>query len=156
MAKASTREFEIYVELQSTTVAANQTLDMTDYVDIADNQAFEVHEVDIVLDPDQAFPALPVEGLFQLADSNITSFVSHADRTSLYVARKTYDTGTLGMFHQESFSSLTPLIVSKTLWCRNEVSTGAENFTLRLKGRIVSPSAKDYMALVLTQTGNVA
>ncbi len=156
MAKAATREFEIYVELQSTTTAANQTLDMTDYVDIADNQAFEVHEVDIVLDPDQAFPAANVEGIFQLADSNITAFVSHADRTSLYVARKTYDTTTLGMYHQESFSSLTPLIVSKTLFCRNSVSTGTENFTLRMKGRIVTPSAKDYMALVLTQTGNLA
>ncbi len=40
MAKAATRDFEIYVELQSTTAPANQTLDMTDYVDIADNQAF--------------------------------------------------------------------------------------------------------------------
>ncbi len=156
MAKAATKEFEIYVELQSTTTAANQTLDMTDYVDIADNQAFEVHEIDIVLDPDQAFPGNDVEAIFQLADSNITAFVSHADRTSLYVARKTYDTATLGMFHQESFSSLTPVIVSKTLFCRNSVSIDAHNFTLRLKGRIVSPSAKDYMSLVLTQTGNVA
>jgi len=155
MAKASTREFEVYVELQSVAAAANQTLDMTDYVDIADNQAFEVHELDIVLDVDQAFPAGNVEGLFQLADSNITAFVSHADRTSLYVARKTYDGAALGMYHQESFSSLTPLIVSKTLWCRNSSST-ALNYTLRIKGRIVTPSAKDYMALVLTQTGNVA
>ena len=30
------------------------------------------------------------------------------------------------------------------------------NYTLRLKGKIVKPTAKDYMALVLTQTGNVA
>jgi len=156
MAKASTKDFEIYIELASSSVAANTALDMTDYVDIADNQAFEVHELDIVLDPTQAFPASDVEGIFQLADSNIQAFVSHADRTSLYVARKTYDTATLGMFHQESFSSLTPLIVSKTLWCRNELSTGTLDFTLRIKGRIVTPSAKDYMALVLTQTGNVA
>ncbi len=154
MAKAATREFEIYVELQSVGAAANQPLDMTDYVDIADNQAFEVHELDIVLDVDQPFPA-SAEGLFQLADSNITAFVTHADRTSLYVARKTYDNATLAMYHQESFSSLTPLIVSKTLWMRNS-STVPLNYTLRIKGRIVTPSAKDYMALVLTQTGNVA
>ena len=156
MAKASTRDFEIYVGVSAGIAADNQALDLTDYVDIADNQAFEVHEVDIVLDPTQAFPVANTEAIFQLADSNITAFVSHADRTSLYVARKTYDTATLGMFHQESFSSLTPLIVSKTLFCRNSVSTGTENFTLRMKGRIVTPSAKDYMALVLTQTGNLA
>ena len=154
MAKASTRDFEIFVELQSTVAEANQPLDMTDYVDIADNQAFEAHEIDIVLDVDQAFPA-DTEALFQLADSNITAFVSHADRTSLYVARKTFDLSNLAMYHQESFSSLTPLIVSKTLFMRNSSST-ALNYTLRIKGRIVTPSAKDYMALVLTQTGNLA
>lgn len=156
MAKASTREFELYIELDANNVAANTALDMTDYVDIADNQAFEVHEVDIVLDPNTAFPANPVEVRFQLADSNIQNFVSHADRSSLYVARQTFDSATLAMFHQESFSSLTPLIVSKTLWCRTLTSVGNEDFTLRMKGRIVTPSAKDYMALVLTQTGNVA
>ena len=123
-------------------------------MDIADNQAFEVHEVDIVLDPTEAFPA-DTEAIFQLADSNINAFVSHADRTSLYVARQTFDLSGLAMYHQESFSSLTPLIVSKTIFCRSS-STTALDFCLRLKGRIVSPSAKDYMALVLTQTGNVA
>jgi len=155
MAKAASREFELYVELQSAPAAANQPLDMTDYVDIADNQAFEVHELDIVLDVDQAFPAGQTEALFQLADSNITTFVTHADRTSLYVARKTYNAAAGSMYHQESFSSLTPLIVSKTLFMRNS-STAALNYTLRIKGRIVTPSAKDYMALVLTQTGNLA
>ncbi len=153
---AKTNEFEIYLGVLSTTTAKNDALDLTDYVDIADNEAFEVHEVDIVLDPTDSFPSSDTEALFQLADSNIGAFVSHADRTSLYVQRQTFDNATLGMFHQESFSSLTPLIVSKTIYLRNEVSTGTGNFTLRLKGKIVKPSAKDYMALVLTQTGNVA
>lgn len=153
---AKTNEFEIYIEIAATTTAGNTALDLTDYVDIADNEAFKVDEVDIVLDPTSAFPASDTEALFQLADSNITAFVSHADRTSLYVARQTFDNATLGMFHQESFSDLTPLVVSKTLYCRNSVSTGSLDFTLRIRGKIVKPSAKDYMALVLTQTGNVA
>ena len=155
MAKALTREFEIFVETQADTTADNTTLDMTDYVDIADNEAFELHELAIVLDPTEAFPA-DTECLFQLADSNIQTFVSHADRSSLYVARQTFNQTNLSMYHQESFSSITPLIVSKTLWLRNESSAGTLDFTLRIKGRIVRPSAKDYMALVLTQTGNVA
>ena len=153
MAKASSKDFEIYIELAAG-AAGNTALDLTDYVDIADNQAFEVHEVDIVLDPTAAFPA-DTEALFQLADSNIGAFVSHSDRTSLYIARQTFDSANLAMYHQESFSSLTPLIVSKTIFCRSS-STNALDFTLRMKGRIVTPSAKDYMALVLTQTGNVA
>ncbi|GAG91587.1 unnamed protein product [marine sediment metagenome] len=158
MANAKTKEFEIYVTTLADPTADNTTLDMTDYVDIADNQAFEVHEVDIVLDPTETFPSALTECIFQLADSNIQAFVSHADRTSLYIARQTFDNASLGMWHQESFSSITPLIVQKTLFLRQQNTAGglSLNFTLRIKGRIVSPSAKDYMALVLTQTGNVA
>jgi hypothetical protein len=154
---AKTNEFEIFIEVQAQATAANTSLDMTDYVDIADNEAFEVHDIDIVLDPTQALPGLS-EGIFQLADSNIGAFVSHADRTSLYVARHTYDS-TSGLINmEESFSSLTPLIVNKTLFCRSQSNGlgGTLDFTLRMKGKIVKPSAKDYMALVLTQTGNVA
>ena len=76
MAKASTRDFEIYVKLATTTAEANQALDLTDYVDIAENQAFEVHEVDIVLDMTEDFPANDTDSKFQLADSNIQAFVS--------------------------------------------------------------------------------
>ena len=160
MAKAQTKEFEVMIELGVGAAAATTALDMTDYVDIADNEAFEVHEIDIVLDPTQATTGLGaiVEARFQLADSNIQAFVSHADRTSLYVDRQLWD-AVQGIYSfQDSFSSLTPLIVSKTIFCRNIHSLAGTtlDFTLRIKGRIVKPSAKDYMALVLTQTGNVA
>lgn len=158
---AKTKEFEIFAETSADSSADNTVLDLTDYVDIADNQAFEIHEVDIVLDPTEEVANLTAdaEAIFQLADSNIQSFVSHADRTSLFICRQTFDTATLGMYEQTSFSSLTPLIVSKTLWLRNQAQGQAAlnlDFTIRMKGRIVTPSAKDYMALVLTQTGNVA
>ena len=160
---AKTNEFEIYVLVPALNAAANTALDVTDYVDIADNEAFRVDEVDIVLDPTSNLPDTG-EAIFQLADSNIQAFVSHSDRTSLYTSRMTYQgngAGEYGMWHTESFSSLTPLIVNKTIYCRSEgnLQTGAwpaTNYTLRLKGAIVKPSAKDYMALVLTQTGNVA
>ena len=154
---AKTNEFEIYVEVVSDAAAANTTLDMTDYVDIADNEALEIHDVDIVLDPTEAMPTVS-EFIFQLADSNIQAFVSHSDRTSLYVRRNTYDNTTMSMYMQESFADITPLIVNKTLFCRSEHNGLAApvSHTLRLKGKIVKPSAKDYMALVLTQTGNVA
>ena len=158
---AKTKEFEIFAETSADSSADNTVLDLTDYVDIADNQAFEIHEVDIVLEPTEEVANLTAdaEAIFQLADSNIQSFVSHADRTSLFICRQTFDTATLGMYEQTSFSSLTPLIVSKTLWLRNQAQGQAAlnlDFTIRMKGRIVTPSAKDYMALVLTQTGNVA
>lgn len=157
MATAKTKDFEIYHATIADTSADNTSLDLTDYVDIADNEALEIHEVDIIMDPGQVFPSGNVYE-FQLADSNIADFVSHADRTSLYVARLVYggNAPDFQISEEHSFSSLTPLIVSKTLWLRNEASATNRAFTIRLKGRIVKPSAKDYMALVLTQTGNVA
>ena len=160
---AKTNEFEIYTLVATGNVAGNTALDLTDYVDIADNEAFMVDEIDIVLDPTATLPDTG-EAIFQLADSNIQAFVSHSDRTSLYTQRQLFQgtgAGEYGFWHMESFSSLTPLIVNKTIYLRSEgnLQTGtfpATNFTLRMKGKIVKPSAKDYMALVLTQTGNVA
>ena len=48
---AKTNEFEVFIEVEAGLAAANTALDMTDYVDIADNEALEIHDIDIVLDP---------------------------------------------------------------------------------------------------------
>ena len=158
---AKTNEFEIYVQTAADSTADNTVLDLTDYVDIADNEAFEIHEISIVMDLTEAYPSQSVEYLFQLADQNIGGFVSHVNRSSLFTSRQMFSTqsGTSApetFSEQTSFSTLTPLIVSKTLYLRNQASAGpSTNFTMRMKGKIVKPSAKDYMALVLTQTGNV-
>lgn len=156
MASAKTREFEIYLECEPSMVAANNALDLTDYVDIADNEAFEIHAVDIVLDPTEDIPTAVTQLKFQLADSNIQNFVSHSDRTSLFVARMLLGETVGVLAEQTSFSDITPLIVSKTLYLREQASAGSLDCTMRIKGRVVKPTAKDYMALVLTQTGNVA
>jgi hypothetical protein len=156
MAAAKTKEFEIYIETQADTSADNNALDLTDYVDVADNEAFEIHACDIVLDPTEDIPAATTQLKFQLADSNIQDFVSHSDRTSLFVARILMGVTDAVLSEQHSFSDITPLVVSKTLYLRNQASAGSFDCTLRIKGRVVKPSAKDYMALVLTQTGNVA
>jgi len=37
MASAKTKEFEIYLDTQADTSADNTALDLTDYVDVADN-----------------------------------------------------------------------------------------------------------------------
>tara|TARA_Y100001938_G_C7913802_1_gene340919 strand:- start:216 stop:698 length:483 start_codon:yes stop_codon:yes gene_type:complete len=159
---AKTNEFEIYVKLPVNATASNTLLDLTDYVDIADNEALKVDAVDIVVDPTNTLADAGADAtfIFQLADSNIQAFVSHSDRTSLYTAQMLYGFSENQLSHTESFSDLTPLIVNKTLTCRHDVSpaaiAGTFDFTLRIRGKIVKPSAKDYMALVLTQTGNVA
>ena len=86
---AKTNEFEIYVKVVAGNAAANTLLDMTDYVDIADNEAFQIDDIDVVLDPTAAMPDT-AEAIFQLADANLANFVSHSDRASLYVARSVW------------------------------------------------------------------
>ena len=159
MASAKTKTFEITALIQADTTADNQPLDLTDYVDVADNEVFMIEEWDVMLDPTEAFPAL-ADCRFQIADTNIAAFVSLNDRTSVGVARIGYDGATLSTNKVLSMSSDTNygenLIVSRTLWVRNESSAGTLDHTLTIRGKIVKPTAKEYMALVLTQTGQVA
>jgi len=165
MASAKTKNFELTVLIDADTSADNQEIDLTDYVDIADNEAFELQDWDIMLDPNSGsmtnlFPTANSTCLFQIADSNLTDFVSDNQRTSLGVARISYQVANLTTDKQVSISHdndyFENLIVSKTIWVRNESSAGTLSHTLTLRGRIVKPSAKDYMALILTQTGQVA
>ena len=160
MASAKTKTFEITALVQANNAADNVALDMTDYVDLADNEVFLIQEWDIMLDPTEVFPA-DNECRFQIADTNITDFVSINDLTSVGVARIGYNLAdfqinkTLSMSHDTDYGE--NLIVSRTLYLRNITSLAATlDHTLTIRGKIVKPSAKDYMALVLTQTGQVA
>lgn len=159
MASAKTKTFEITALVQADASADNQPLDLTDYVDVADNEVFLIQEWDVMLDPNVTFPTLSL-CTFQIADTNISDFVSLNDRTSIGVARIGYDASTFTTTKELSMSADTNygenLIVSRTLWVRNESSVGTLNHTLTIRGKIVKPSAKEYMALVLTQTGQVA
>lgn len=168
MAKAKTNEFELYANFTATTTAANTVLDLSDYVDIADNEAFKMMEWEVGLEPTSDWPtnstpANGVEALFQLADTNISDFVSHADRTSIGLNRQTFDVSPFAHTLQQDLSSGTEntptLIVSKNLWLRSDLLTSGSpstDFYIRMRGKIVKPTKDDFMALVLTQTGSVA
>jgi len=165
MAAAKTKNFQLTIRIDADTTADNQEIDLSDYIDIADNEAFELQDWDVMLDPNSGsltdlFPTSDSTCVFQLADSNLASFVSDNQRTSLGVARISYQVTNLttdknvSMSHDNDFFE--NLVVSKTLWVRNESTAGTLTHTMTLRGRIVKPSAKDYMALILTQTGQIA
>lgn len=160
MATAKTKTFELTALVQADNTADNAVLDLTDYIDLADNEVFMLEEWDVMLDPTEAFPST-CECLFQIADTNIADFVSLNDRTSLGVARLGYNGTDKSISKQLSMSADTNygenLIVSRSIWIRNSCSIVATlDHTVTMRGKIVKPSAKDYMALVLTQTGQVA
>lgn len=160
MATAKTRTFELTARISADTSADNQELDLTDYVDVADGECFLIEEWHIMLDPNETYPAAATLATFQIADTNITGFVSNNERTSLGVSLIGYSTDfqistTNSMSADASYGE--NLVVSRSLWVRNEISTGtALDHTLVIRGKVVKPSAKDYMALVLSQTGQIA
>ena len=168
MAKAVTKEFELYAEFATTTTPTNTVLALSDYVDIADNEAFKMLDWEIGLSPtadwpENSTPADGVEANFQLADTNIGDFVSHADRTSIGINRQTFNVEPFAHTLEHDLSSGTDnaptLIVSKNLWLRAALLTsGSPNtdFYIRIRGKIVRPTKADFMALILTQTGSVA
>lgn len=165
MARAKTKEFELYANFTATTTATNLVLDLSDYVDIADNEAFKMIDWEIGLEPNSAWPvnavaATGIELNCQLADTNIGAFVSHADRTSIGVNRQTWNITPFAHTLQHDLSSGTEnaptLIVSKNLWLRNETNNGTDDYYIRMRGKIVKPTKDDFMALILTQTGSVA
>ena len=164
MASAKTKEFEVYSDLTVTTTAGNTVLDLSDYVDVADNEVFALDEWDVIINPTDTWPSVETEIIIQMADSNISDFVSHADRTSIGVGRLLLNNTTeagrtlYSQFDLAHDNTGEPtLIVSKNLWVRTDaVGNTPNSLSIRLRGKIVKPSAKDYMALVLTQTGNLA
>jgi len=165
MATAKTNEFELYANFTATTTATNLVLDLSDYVDIADNEAFKMMEWEIGLEPQQSWPAnttatTGIELNTQLADTNIGAFVSHADRTSIGVNRQTWNVTPFAHTEQHDLSSgpdnAPTLIVSKNLWLRIETNNGTDEYYIRMRGKIVKPTKDDFMALILTQTGAVA
>jgi len=164
MARAKTNEFELYANFTATTSETNLVLDLSDYVDIADNEAFKLIEWEIGLEPNSVWPVgsgvIGVELNCQLADTNLGSFVSHADRTSLGVNRQTWNTSPFAHTLQHDLSSgadnAPTLIVSKNLWLRIQTNHGTDDYFIRMRGKIVKPTKDDFMALILTQTGSVA
>lgn len=161
MASAKTKTFELTALIPVTNVAANTALDLTDYIDIADNEVFLLQEWDVMLDPDVTFPATVREVKVQIADTNIGDFVSINNRTSLGVARLGYAPASFQINKTTSMSADAEfgedLIVSRSIWCRSlSTAAGTLNHTVTIRGKIIRPTAKEYMALVLTQTGQVA
>jgi hypothetical protein len=165
MASAKTKEFELYANFTATTTETNLVLDLSDYVDIADNEAFKMIDWEIGLEPNADWPAhttaaTGIELNTQLADTNLGSFVSHADRTSIGVNRQTWNISPFAHTEQHDLSSGTEnaptLIVSKNLWLRIQTNNGTDDYYIRMRGKIVKPTKDDFMALILTQTGSVA
>lgn len=156
MANAKTKEFEIFTTITADAAGATATIDLNDFVEVADMEAFGLEGVEIVIDSTQANPENSIYRA-QLASENLGGgFISHASYNSLYL---TYVNANQA-FVQESLSlgdtSGIRYIPGGTLYIRadRESATSNQDLAVRLTGKIAKLSAKDYMALALTKASN--
>ena len=156
MATAKTKEFEIFTTIEATNTGATATIDLNDFVEVADMEAFGLEAIEIVLNTDVADPSTSVYRA-QVATENLgQGFINHASYNSLYLTYVNAATA----FVQESLSlgdtSGIRYIPGGTLYIRADRETAATNqdLAVRLTGKISKLSAKDYMALALTKASN--
>lgn len=156
MANAKTKDFEIFTTIEATATGATATIDLNDFVEVADMEAFGLEAVEIVLNTDVSDPSTSIYRA-QLASEDLSAgFISHASYNSLYL---TYVNAPQA-FVQESLSlgdtSGIRYIPGGTLYIRADRETAAANqdLAVRLTGKIAKLSAKDYMALALTKASN--
>lgn len=156
MANAKTRDFEVFTTITANATGNVATIDLNDFVEVADMEAFGLEGVEIVIDSNETTPETAIYRA-QLASENLANgFISHASYNSLYL---NYTNVPLG-FTQESLSlgdvSGVRYVPGGTLYIRADKETGANDIFLavRLTGKIAKLSAKDYMALALTKASN--
>ena len=156
MATAKTKEFEIFTTIEATATGATATIDLNDFVEVADMEAFGLEAVEIVVDATQANPENSIYRAQLATEALGNGFISHASYNSLYLIY----VNTNQSFTQESLSlgdtSGVRYIPGGTLYIRadRENATANQDLAVRLTGKIAKLSAKDYMALALTKASN--
>lgn len=156
MAKAQTRDFELFTTIQATTSGNSATIDLNEFVDVADMEAFGLEGIEVGIDTNETTPET-AEYLVQVALEDLSgAFISHASYNSLYLNFTDVTTGS----SQESLSlgnvKDVRYVPGGTLYIRADQMNGASatNLYVRLTGKIATLSAKDYMALALTKASN--
>jgi len=178
MATSKTGSFWLteYVEIDATQQVANGTIDLGAYVDVGDQQALAIEEVDFIwqahdtaLDTFDGFFAGSVVGDcafdVQLTDLNPGGFIVRADDNTLIAS------GTMNINDANNVLSMGPdlypdtfgkldesrMVVNDNLFVVSHSTAAiAANqglgVTVRIKARIVKLSTKDWMAIAIQST----
>lgn len=179
MATSKTSSFWLTETVQSTVATAGiftGTIDLGAYVDVGDQQALAIEEVDVVFQRydstndvyDGNLPAIFTADAaidVQVSDLNPNSAILRADSHALIAGGTILIDDTNGMvsvgpdMYPDNFGKLdqSRMVVNDSLYLVIDVSTApAANLavaaTVRIKGRIVKLSSKDWMAIAIQST----
>lgn len=154
MATKKTKEFEIFVDMSADTTPTSETIDLNQYVQVADMEAFGLVEVQVGIQPDENVGDLfGNKTVVQLSLSDLSNgFIHHSNYDSLFLS---YHDGTTG-FVNESLSlgdtKGVRFVPGGLIDVRSYAAT-ATNMWIRLSGYVAKLDSKDYLALVMTERG---
>jgi len=175
MATSKTSSFWLTerIEIDTTNVAVQGTLDLGAYVDVGDQQALSIEQVDFIYQGtdgagnarpglSQSFGADAVVAA-QLTDLNPSSLLLAADENSLIASGQVYYDSAMVVstgpdFFPDTFGKLdqSRMVVNDQLYFVTQGICGTFTnpvwVTARIKARIVKLGTKDWMAIAIQST----
>lgn len=153
MATKKTKTFEIFETITADGTGETKTIDLNNFVQVADMEAFGLQAIEIGVEPSDSATAVTDTWVCQIAVSDLSAgFISHAEFDSLFVAMSNGVGNT-----QESLSlgdvSAIRYVPGGLLDLRADRMGGSNNVNLyvRIAGVISKLSAADYVSLATTQ-----
>lgn len=154
MANKKTKEFEIFVDMSADTSPTSETIDLNQFVQVADMEAFGLTSVEVGIQPDEVVGDLfSNKTVVQVALCDLQSgFVHHSNYDSLFLSYQDGSTGFVNESLSLGDSSGVRYVPGGLIDVRAYAAT-ATNMWIRLSGHIATLSSKDYLALVMTERG---
>lgn len=154
MAKAQTKDFEVFETITANAAGNSKTIDLNTFINVADMEAFGLEAIEVGINATETTPETSIfQAQIALQDLS-AAFISHADYDSLYLTYKNVPTS----FWEESLSlgdvAEVRYIPGGLLNLRADRMSGGSDVELyvRITGKIAKLSASDYMSLALTKS----
>lgn len=154
MAKAKTRDFEIFETITANAAGSVKTIDLNTFVNVAEMEAFGIEAIHVGIDTSTAAPEASLF-IAQVALEDLSGgFISHASYDSIYL---TFQDMLTGAFEESlSLGDVKPIryVPGGQLQVRADSlsSSASVNLYVRITGKIAKLSAEDYMSLALTNS----
>lgn len=154
MATKKVKEFELFVDMSADTTPTAETINLNQFVQVADLEAFGITNIEVGIQPDEVVGDLfGNKTVVQVALRNLGSgFIHHSNYDSLFLS---YQDGSTG-FVNESLSlgdaAAVRYVPGGLIDVRSYAST-ATNMWIRITGHVAKLDAKDYLSLAMTERG---
>jgi len=157
MATKKTKPFEILVLMDADANGETETIDLNQYVQVADMEAFGIMNIEVGFDADGDIAGNPSfignKLQVQVALSNLgDGFITHASYDSLFLHQQDGTTGFVSNSLSLGDTSGVRYVPGGLIDARAYATTSSPIY-VRLEGVVSKLSDKDYLSLVMTARG---